>query len=189
MGMVGFYAGSFDPFTNGHLQIVKKAAKCFDKVIVGIGYNAEKTERIDKTKMKQAIEENILCHYDYYPIFVELTNSEMEEYEYISTQLRKFIDPDTGKYKPEAEKLLLKRKRIIHKAENKKVAISNLLEDLKHKRKLDYTFVFVPEGYEPDYSERDSYDIDQEDIHIIDEYAQMFKSHGYSYHKYISGRI
>ena len=42
MGMIGFYAGSFDPFTNGHLQIVKKAAKCFDKVIIGIGYNAEK---------------------------------------------------------------------------------------------------------------------------------------------------
>ena len=59
MGMIGFYAGSFDPFTNGHLQIVKKASKCFDKVIVGIGYNAEKTERIDKEKMKEAIEETI----------------------------------------------------------------------------------------------------------------------------------
>lgn len=137
--------------------------------------------------MKQAINSGILCHYDYYPIFVELTSSEMDEYERISSQLRKFIDSDTGKYKPEAEKLLLKRKRIIHKAENKKVAISGLLEDLKRKRKLDYTFVFVPEGYEPDYSESDSYQIEQDDIHIIDEYAQMFKDHGYSYHKYISG--
>lgn len=81
----------------------------------------------------------------------------------------------------------MKRKRIIHKAENKKEAISNLLENLKQRRKLDYTFVFVPEGYEPDYSERDYYDIDQEDVHIIDEYAQMFKNQGYSYHKYISG--
>lgn len=59
MGMIGFYAGSFDPFTNGHLQIVKKAAKCFDKVIIGIGYNTEKIERIDKNKMKMAIEETI----------------------------------------------------------------------------------------------------------------------------------
>ena len=59
MGMVGFYAGSFDPFTNGHLQIVKKAAKCFDKVIVGIGHNIEKKERIDRNKMKQAIEKAI----------------------------------------------------------------------------------------------------------------------------------
>ena len=137
--------------------------------------------------MKQAIEEGILCHYDYYPIFIELTSSEMEEYERISDQLRKYIDADTGKYKPNAERLLLKGKRIIHKAENKKIAISDLLEELKQKQKLDYTFVFVPEGYEPDYSINDSYNIDQDDIHIIDEYAQMFKEHGYSYHKYISG--
>ena len=59
MGMIGFYAGSFDPFTNGHLQIVKKAAKCFDKVILGIGYNTDKTERIDKNDMKTAIEKTI----------------------------------------------------------------------------------------------------------------------------------
>lgn len=57
--MVGFYAGSFDPFTNGHLQIVKKAAKCFEKVIIGIGYNTEKAPRINKEEMKSAIQETI----------------------------------------------------------------------------------------------------------------------------------
>ena len=50
--MVGFYAGSFDPFTNGHLQIVKKATKCFEKVIIGIGYNSEKQSRINKEQMR-----------------------------------------------------------------------------------------------------------------------------------------
>ena len=129
----------------------------------------------------------ILCHYDYYPVFVELTQDEMDEYQKITAQLRKFIDPNTGKYKKEAEMLLLKRKRVIHKANNKKDAISSLLNDLKQKQKLDYTFVFVPEGYEPDYSEQETYDIDNNDIHIIDEYAQMFREQGYSYHKYISG--
>lgn len=59
MGMIGFYAGSFDPFTNGHLQVVKKASKCFDKVIIGIGYNAEKQTRLEKEKMKEAIEKTI----------------------------------------------------------------------------------------------------------------------------------
>ncbi|MDO5555790.1 MAG: pantetheine-phosphate adenylyltransferase [Clostridia bacterium] len=57
--MIGFYAGSFDPFTNGHLEIVKKASKCFSKLIIGIGYNVDKPERIDKKKMKKAIEETI----------------------------------------------------------------------------------------------------------------------------------
>lgn len=150
-------------------------------------FNSKPPKYTYRYTMKQAIEEGILCHYDYYPIFIELTSSEMEEYERISDQLRKYIDAETGKYKPDAEKLLLKRKRIIHKAENKKIAISDLLEELRQKQKLDYTFVFVPEGYEPDYSINDSYNINQDDVHIIDEYAQMFKEHGYSYHKYISG--
>ena len=59
MGMIGFYAGSFDPFTNGHLQIVTKASKCFEKVIIGIGYNPEKKARIDKEKMLEAINRTI----------------------------------------------------------------------------------------------------------------------------------
>lgn len=137
--------------------------------------------------MKQAIDSNILCKYEYYPIFVDLLPNEMEEYERITEQLRKFIDPDTGKYKPEAEMLLMKRKRVIHKAQNKKVEIEKLLEQLKGNKKLAYTFVFVPEGFEPDYAEVDSYDIDNADIHIIDEYAQLFKVRGYHYHKYITG--
>jgi hypothetical protein len=49
--------------------------------------------------MKEAIDDEILCHYDYYPIFVDLTQQEMEEYQNISNKLRKFIDPETGKYK------------------------------------------------------------------------------------------
>jgi superfamily II DNA or RNA helicase len=150
-------------------------------------FNSRPPQYTYRYTMKQAIEDEILCHYDYYPLFVELTTDEMQAYKTITDQLRKFIDPDTGKYKKEAEMLLLKRKRIIHKAENKKVAITNLLEDLKNKRKLDYTFVFVPEGYEPDYSENDNYSVQDEDIHIIDEYAQMFREQGYTYHKYISG--
>ena len=56
MGTIGFYAGSFDPFTNGHLQVAIKAAKCFEKVIIGIAYNKEKETRINKEEMKKEIE-------------------------------------------------------------------------------------------------------------------------------------
>ena len=59
MEKIGFYAGSFDPFTNGHLQIVIKAAQCFDKIIIGLAYNSEKEVRLDKEKMRNAIEETI----------------------------------------------------------------------------------------------------------------------------------
>ena len=54
---IGFYAGSFDPFTNGHLHVIKKCAKLFDKVIVGIGIHATKTRRFDKESMQKAIEQ------------------------------------------------------------------------------------------------------------------------------------
>lgn len=151
-------------------------------------FNSYPPEYTFRFTMKQAIDSGILCNYSYTPIFVELTSSEMDEYKRITEQLRKFIDPDTGKYSEDAELLLLKRKRIIHKAENKKEAIIGLLEQLSQKNQLAYTFVFVPEGYEKrSYLEKDSFAIDSEDIHIIDEYADMFRRYGYSYHKYISG--
>lgn len=53
----GFYAGSFDPFTKGHLQVIAKSAQLFDKVIVGIGVNPKKARRFDIDVMKKAMEQ------------------------------------------------------------------------------------------------------------------------------------
>lgn len=36
------YAGSFDPITKGHLDIVRRALGVFDEIIVGVAYNPEK---------------------------------------------------------------------------------------------------------------------------------------------------
>ncbi|MDY6904023.1 MAG: pantetheine-phosphate adenylyltransferase [Thermodesulfobacteriota bacterium] len=53
---VAIYPGSFDPPTNGHLDIVKRGLKMFDKIIVAILYNPGKKslfpvdERIDMLK-------------------------------------------------------------------------------------------------------------------------------------------
>ncbi|MEN3791821.1 pantetheine-phosphate adenylyltransferase [Fulvimarina sp. MAC3] len=49
----GYFPGSFDPMTFGHLSILRQALGCFDEVIVGIGVHAAKTpmfsfkERVD----------------------------------------------------------------------------------------------------------------------------------------------
>ena len=36
------FPGSFDPITNGHLDIINRGLKVFDEIIIGIGENAEK---------------------------------------------------------------------------------------------------------------------------------------------------
>ena len=53
---IAVYPGSFDPMTNGHLDIIKRAAKTFDKVYVAILTNSAKnpefsiSQRIDWLK-------------------------------------------------------------------------------------------------------------------------------------------
>lgn len=53
----GFYAGSFDPFTIGHLSVVQRSAKMFDEVVVGIGVNPDKKRRFDVEDMKNAMQQ------------------------------------------------------------------------------------------------------------------------------------
>ena len=40
------YPGSFDPITNGHLDIIQRAVNLFDKVIVSVALNSEKREAL-----------------------------------------------------------------------------------------------------------------------------------------------
>ena len=39
---IAIYPGSFDPITLGHLDIIRRAARCFDKVFVCVLYNCDK---------------------------------------------------------------------------------------------------------------------------------------------------
>lgn len=53
---IGLYPGSFDPVTYGHLDIIERAAKLFDQVIVSVSRNQKKKpvftvqERVDMLK-------------------------------------------------------------------------------------------------------------------------------------------
>lgn len=57
---IAIYPGSFDPVTNGHLDIIERTASTFDKVIVAILVNSSKTptfsieEKIDMLKKATA---------------------------------------------------------------------------------------------------------------------------------------
>jgi pantetheine-phosphate adenylyltransferase len=42
MSTTAIYPGSFDPITNGHVDIVRRSLQVFDKVIVGVTFNPNK---------------------------------------------------------------------------------------------------------------------------------------------------
>ena len=42
MAFVGLYPGTFDPITNGHIDIIGRAVKLVDKLVIGVAVNADK---------------------------------------------------------------------------------------------------------------------------------------------------
>jgi len=53
------YPGSFDPCTNGHLDIIKRASKMFDKLIVAVLDNPEKKTPLFSVEERVEILKNI----------------------------------------------------------------------------------------------------------------------------------
>src|SRR5260221_2107433 len=53
------YPGSFDPFTNGHLDLVERAAKLFDRVIVAVARNETKGPLFSHTDRLALIRKSI----------------------------------------------------------------------------------------------------------------------------------
>lgn len=56
---IAVYPGSFDPITNGHLDIVKRASRLYDKVIIGVLDNSSKQPMFSSAERKEMIDENI----------------------------------------------------------------------------------------------------------------------------------
>lgn len=45
MKRIALFAGSFDPFTRGHEDIVVRGLKVFDEIVIAIGFNTQKNTR------------------------------------------------------------------------------------------------------------------------------------------------
>lgn len=59
MNRVAVYPGTFDPVTNGHLDLIKRALEIFDQVIVGVAVGAKKKPVFDATERVRFIEESV----------------------------------------------------------------------------------------------------------------------------------
>ena len=53
---VAIFPGSFDPFTNGHYDIVTRGLRLFDRIIIGLGYNSQKKRYFSPYQMRSLIE-------------------------------------------------------------------------------------------------------------------------------------
>jgi pantetheine-phosphate adenylyltransferase len=59
---VALYPGSFDPFHNGHLEVVERASRLFDEVVVAALRNPQKSQPLFDLEERQAMLEEAVAH-------------------------------------------------------------------------------------------------------------------------------
>ena len=57
---IAVYPGSFDPITLGHLNVIERISSLFDRVLVGVGINAEKQPIFDTEERIELIRESVV---------------------------------------------------------------------------------------------------------------------------------
>ena len=55
----GIYPGTFDPFTNGHLDVVKRGLRVVDKLIIGVALDTNKAPMFDLTMRTRMVGDEI----------------------------------------------------------------------------------------------------------------------------------
>lgn len=60
MERIAIYPGTFDPITNGHVDVIERAAVLFDKVIVVVSMNSQKTALFDETERFEMAKESLM---------------------------------------------------------------------------------------------------------------------------------
>lgn len=141
------YAGSFDPFTLGHLDIVEQAAPLFDEVTILICDNSAKTRMTNAFQMSIMIER---CCKKYPNVTVDITKGlvgdycGLYEYEYLIRGLRNTSDylyeENIAKINYEINSDL---KTIYFRAKNEAISSSMVKELYKYGKAVDK---YLPEG-------------------------------------------
>lgn len=57
--IVAVYPGSFDPVTHGHLDVIRRASRLFNELVVGIGRNPDKAELFTPAERLEMLEPHI----------------------------------------------------------------------------------------------------------------------------------
>lgn len=83
--------------------------------------------------LHDALLSGYLVEFEYYPIFVSLTDEEMEKYEKLSKSIAKLANADTDKWQEVKKRMLMQRAKITKNAQNKYVALKHILDQLEAK--------------------------------------------------------
>lgn len=57
------YPGTFDPITNGHADLVERASRMFDRIILAVAYNPKKKPLLE-LEQRVALAETVFAHLD-----------------------------------------------------------------------------------------------------------------------------
>ena len=82
--MIGLYPGSFDPITLGHEDIINRAVKICDKLVVAVSQDNQKTDFLSSEQRIKLIKS----------IYKNYTNIEVVTYQGLTTDFVKKIDAD-----------------------------------------------------------------------------------------------
>ena len=82
--MIGLYPGSFDPITLGHEDIINRAVKICDKLVVAVSQDNQKTDFLSSEQRINLIKS----------IYKNYTNIEVVSYQGLTTDFVKKIDAD-----------------------------------------------------------------------------------------------
>ena len=80
--MKGLYPGTFDPITNGHYEIIRRASKLFESLVVGVAVSPEKEPLFSIERRVEMVNE----------VLQTLSNVEIQEYSGLTVNFAKEID-------------------------------------------------------------------------------------------------
>lgn len=81
---IAIYPGSFDPITNGHLDILKSGSEIFDKVIIAVSYNVNKKGFLSVDERVDLIQKSV----------INLPNVEVDSFEGLTVEYAKKKNAD-----------------------------------------------------------------------------------------------
>ena len=80
--MKGLYPGTFDPITNGHYEIIRRASALFETLVVGVAVSPEKEPLFSIERRVEMVHE----------VLQTLTNIEIQEYSGLTVNFAQEID-------------------------------------------------------------------------------------------------